>query len=213
MRNVPLLTLQVDLVQTFEKASAEFPWIMDFQDRSITELEIRHAVLNDGLSATSQRAKFYVRSSQGVTGDEPGAQLLRRLKDEVVACGATSREYNDVEIFAQRVLSDLKNQIELDFPQSFVICFLSLLLPVRLTSPLIQQPRSLGVGGGKEWSHDIYAFKNFSLRWRSQVLRRVGQARFAQHDKSHSRHWSRRVRQSASEIRFNRLLGAFSDSL
>jgi hypothetical protein len=102
--------------KTFQKASVNFPWIMDFQNKSITELEVRHAILNDGLSATTQRAKVYFRG--GIDSSEPGADLLHRLKDEIVACGVAPREYYDIDIFAQRVLADLKNQIELDFPSS-----------------------------------------------------------------------------------------------
>jgi hypothetical protein len=35
------------LMKTFEKGSIYFPWVNNFSDRSITELEIRHAVLNN----------------------------------------------------------------------------------------------------------------------------------------------------------------------
>jgi len=34
------------LTKTFKKASVNFPWVMNYQDRSVTELEIRHATLN-----------------------------------------------------------------------------------------------------------------------------------------------------------------------
>ena len=93
---------------------------MDYPDRSITELEVRHAILNDGMSATSQRAKIYLKDIHGLP-PSAGHEKLARLKDELTACGVTSRRYgSDMNDFAEQVLADLRNQIELDFPLSYV---------------------------------------------------------------------------------------------
>jgi hypothetical protein len=43
------------LSYSFEQASALYPWIKDYRDRSITELEIRHAGMGSTVHRLSQQ--------------------------------------------------------------------------------------------------------------------------------------------------------------
>jgi hypothetical protein len=49
------------LKKSLDRAMKSFSWIEKYRDRSVTELEIRHAVLNDINSETAQRALIYLK--------------------------------------------------------------------------------------------------------------------------------------------------------
>jgi nephrocystin-3 len=48
------------LLLAFEKASKEYPWILEYKDRSITELEILHAALNNPSLRFVEHAKLFI---------------------------------------------------------------------------------------------------------------------------------------------------------
>lgn len=57
------------LHRTFEKALPSYPWIGNLRDRSITELEIRHAILNDLSDRATDHTLFYLRDPSYMPAD------------------------------------------------------------------------------------------------------------------------------------------------
>jgi tetratricopeptide (TPR) repeat protein len=111
------------LMRTFRRAAADFPWIVEYLDRSVTELEVRHAVLNDPRAATAQRCAFYFStpsSDKSVdtsdSADEAGSSKLAHLKAEIVANALPVAPYSSAENLAELMLAQLKAQINADFP-------------------------------------------------------------------------------------------------
>ena len=51
------------LKRTLTKALHSHPWLSAFLDRSVTELEVRHAVLNDPHSVTARNALFFMKQN------------------------------------------------------------------------------------------------------------------------------------------------------
>lgn len=91
----------------------------DEEQRSITDMEVRYAVLNTGLN---RRSYFYLRATEAPeTAGEyvdppPLLHKLEQLKDEVRSCGRPVRDYpckwtgtgfTDMEKFGRFVLEDL----------------------------------------------------------------------------------------------------------
>ena len=111
----------------------QFDWINSFRDRSVTELEIRHAVLNDVSQAT--RALFYFRQpgyghhllNEGKISTEEldsyqsesayGYNKLESLKDEIMRSGFPVSSYVHHEDICELVVDQLKQAIALDFPE------------------------------------------------------------------------------------------------
>ncbi len=115
------------------------PWLERFRQRSATELEIRHAVLEGGRPAV--RAMFYFRRSGKVehggkakikaadAGENP-ERLLEGLKEEIRRGGFPVREdYAEVGTLENWLLEELWQAIREDFPE------------VPALSPLEQQRR------------------------------------------------------------------------
>ncbi|KAH3743270.1 tetratricopeptide repeat protein [Pelomyxa schiedti] len=88
------------LTKTFAHASSQFPWIMNFTDRSITELEIRHAVLNQATITTESQKHcgFFFRSEQFSRGKGP--------------------DFEETNPHTARKLQALKESIEQRFPEN-----------------------------------------------------------------------------------------------
>jgi tetratricopeptide (TPR) repeat protein len=124
------------LEKTFDntiKLNPKYSWINSFRDRSVTELEIRHGVLN-GLSRPD-RALFFLRQSdysfhlinEGlITTDEMQSyesendicrEKLLALKEEIVKSGAPVTLYRHHEDVGELVLAQLKQIISEDFPE------------------------------------------------------------------------------------------------
>jgi tetratricopeptide (TPR) repeat protein len=105
------------------------PWLKDDLDRSVTELEILHGVLND--PAMTKRAFVYLRDPGYVKTLPPdqrinylerdasrGIQKLKDLKDRIRTSGArVYQNYRDPREFGQIVLQDLTAIIEELFPE------------------------------------------------------------------------------------------------
>eukprot|EP01105_Mastigella_eilhardi_P019218 TRINITY_DN450_c0_g1_i3.p1 TRINITY_DN450_c0_g1~~TRINITY_DN450_c0_g1_i3.p1 ORF type:complete len:1376 (-),score=324.64 TRINITY_DN450_c0_g1_i3:50-4144(-) len=115
------------LTKTFANAVAKFPWIMKYTDRSITELEIRHAVLN--ASQRERHALFFLRDPHYVhkgydssdfaecPGSAAAAKLLR-LKGEIRCHGNTAVDYGTPGDFVNLVQQQMLSLLNEDFPKS-----------------------------------------------------------------------------------------------
>ncbi|KAL6069903.1 DUF4062 domain-containing protein [Balamuthia mandrillaris] len=106
------------LERTFERAMGQYPWLERYLDRSITELEIRHGVLNEMSDRNIEHARFYFRSSS--PGDsseaESHARKLLALKREILSSGLNVQNYERAAELAQHVVEDLRALIDADFP-------------------------------------------------------------------------------------------------
>ncbi|MEY2453591.1 MAG: hypothetical protein QOD92_3165 [Acidimicrobiaceae bacterium] len=101
-------------------------WLRDAQDRSVTELEILHGVLNDA-SATGH-ARFYLRDAAWVDAlavdergtyteaDDVGRAKLDALKNRIRASGHPVRDYGDPVALGEQVLADLIALVDELFP-------------------------------------------------------------------------------------------------
>jgi len=106
------------LDKTLEFAKKNFAWIEQYKDRSVTELEVRHAVLNDINSNTAQHALFYIRKQRGSSDDD---LRLTKLKEEIKRSGLLNiTDYSDHSAFEEAVLTQLQERIERDFPKEDV---------------------------------------------------------------------------------------------
>jgi tetratricopeptide (TPR) repeat protein len=104
------------LKKTFDRAQINYPWLGDYRDRSVTELEVRHAVLNDLQSDSASRALFYLRrSTPGTRDDDP---RLTTLKDELSSSSLKCAQYNSVDELARKLVDDFKVLFDRDFPAS-----------------------------------------------------------------------------------------------
>ena len=106
---------------------AEQPWLAERAERSVTELEILHGVLND--PAMANRACFYFRDpayvetvpaadrADFVEPDAAGREKLSALKVRIRQSGlALHEDYPNPQALAERVLADLTTAINQEFP-------------------------------------------------------------------------------------------------
>eukprot|EP01105_Mastigella_eilhardi_P028055 TRINITY_DN900_c0_g1_i10.p1 TRINITY_DN900_c0_g1~~TRINITY_DN900_c0_g1_i10.p1 ORF type:complete len:1319 (+),score=247.71 TRINITY_DN900_c0_g1_i10:561-3959(+) len=107
------------LTKTFANASAKFPWISTFSDRSITELEIRHAALN----TSNTRALFFFRDPQYAHARGPdfnesaqNTSKLNRLKGEI-SDHCTVSDYATPQEFGEKLQEQLLDLISREFPE------------------------------------------------------------------------------------------------
>ncbi|NQT13105.1 MAG: tetratricopeptide repeat protein [Planctomycetes bacterium] len=109
----------------------EQPWVGSLRDRSVTELEILHGVLNKPEMAS--RAFFYFRDrayaqdcgSSFLAKDEAAARKQAALKEHIrsvcAANGIPLREdYADPRALGRLVIADLRAAIEAEFPREEV---------------------------------------------------------------------------------------------
>ena len=105
----------------------EQPWLAEFRDRSINELEILHGLLNNLASPT--QAYLYFRDPQYlarlpkhrrlefVEQNDAARQKMAALKHRIRQCGVPLREnYSDPTTLGQWVLHDLIAAINREFP-------------------------------------------------------------------------------------------------
>lgn len=98
--------------------ASEHPWISGFQDRSVTELEIRHAALND--PAAAGHTFFYLRTlCAPLRESEPEDRRakLARLKEEIRGSGLPVREFPDEQALGALVLQDFRGLIDRLYPE------------------------------------------------------------------------------------------------
>ena len=107
--------------ETMEIAMQPFPWIESYDDRSATELEIRHGALRHA-DIMRHRAFFYYREKDfDHTAEEEtrnAKERLQLLKEEIKQEGFPVRCYKTLTEFAGYVEEDLKGLIQEDFPKS-----------------------------------------------------------------------------------------------
>lgn len=96
------------------------PWLADCRDRSVTELEILHGVLND--PSMVGHAYFYLRAPTTVEGSSPEPETSRRkleaLKDRLRSSRHPRREgFRDASELGTWVLADLTALINRLYPE------------------------------------------------------------------------------------------------
>ena len=96
------------------------PWLMEHLEKSVTELEILHGVLNDPEMA--EHAYFYFRdpsfSKTLPNEDKTSRDKLTALKDKIRKSGLPVHEnYPDPKTFAELVFKDISDVIEQCFPK------------------------------------------------------------------------------------------------
>eukprot|EP00117_Sycon_ciliatum_P001349 scpid22659/ scgid7046/ TPR repeat-containing protein DDB_G0287407 len=113
------------LVQTIARASSRHPWVLRYDERSVTELEIMHGALRHA-QTMKKRAFFYFRDANFVPdgsaeGDPPESDLalqqLGLLKEEIEHDGFPVQAYNDLSDFAAYVERDMKSMISTEFEE------------------------------------------------------------------------------------------------
>jgi len=102
------------LQKTFATASADFSWIQKYSDRSVTELEIRHAVMNDPQSDTAQKSLFCRKVASGAVDDD---ERLTNLKSELdINPSIKTKKYKNMKDFEEAVYDHFMNLLNEDFP-------------------------------------------------------------------------------------------------
>eukprot|EP01130_Rhizamoeba_saxonica_P006997 TRINITY_DN2803_c0_g1_i3.p1 TRINITY_DN2803_c0_g1~~TRINITY_DN2803_c0_g1_i3.p1 ORF type:complete len:1483 (+),score=328.80 TRINITY_DN2803_c0_g1_i3:163-4611(+) len=97
--------------KTLNKAGVEFPWVGNYKNRSITEIEIRHACL-DGSSDDQEHSLFYMK--ENCVDDDT---RLTYLKSEIKRNhNLNVSEYTKASSMGNNLLEQLKNLIDADFP-------------------------------------------------------------------------------------------------
>jgi len=90
-----------------------------YRDRSITELEIRHAVLNDLSGRAKDHALFYFRDPAYMPADPQDAVFkdkLDSLKREVRLCGSEVKDYKIPKEAGDFILNAMTKMLDRDFP-------------------------------------------------------------------------------------------------
>lgn len=104
------------------------PWLAEYRDRSVTELEILHAALNHPKVAS--RAFFYMRDpryvdrmpnekkAEFIETDPEAREKLTVLKQRIRNSGlALCEDYPDSQTMGESVLHDFSTAIKQDFPE------------------------------------------------------------------------------------------------
>ncbi|MBR6825831.1 MAG: DUF4062 domain-containing protein, partial [Oscillospiraceae bacterium] len=106
--------------------SGSIPWLVGKEGHSITELEMLYAVLEHKGQEDSNCA-FYLRSDRlseeiysGLPGEkEASVTRLQRLKDRILRDERIpSSQYDSIEEFGTRVLQDLTQWLDTNFPET-----------------------------------------------------------------------------------------------
>jgi len=132
------------LSKTFQVASSEFDWVKKFEDRSVTELEVRHGVLNDVQGPTTQRALFYFRAGAklGAAAIDDDSRLTK-LKNEIESNSSLKvRRYAEIAKLAEMIYADLEKQLDADFPLQSLPTAIE-----RYYDPLLLTSMSLNLSG------------------------------------------------------------------
>ncbi|ETO29104.1 hypothetical protein RFI_08022 [Reticulomyxa filosa] len=120
------------LEETFHLASKDFPWINQYRDRSVTELEIIHGALGYDQHSTTRNKKskcvFYfrgVKTLEKIDKNELKTYIdlgkaeakLIALKKKIVTSGYKVQWFYGVDELVEMVEKDLIEMIENDYPQ------------------------------------------------------------------------------------------------
>ena len=103
------------LKKSMQSALPKYPWIRSYASSSVTELEVRHAVLNHPDADLARRSVFMLRS--GASDDD---ERLTNLKREISssARGETVKHYIQPSDFGTQVFDSLLKLILADFPEN-----------------------------------------------------------------------------------------------
>jgi tetratricopeptide (TPR) repeat protein len=103
------------LKKSMQQALPSYPWIRSYAQCSVTELEVRHAVLNRPDADIARRSLFMMRSN--VTDED---MRLTSLKRDIQTVGSNSKTYGraSTEDFGASVLKSLLSMILADFPEA-----------------------------------------------------------------------------------------------
>jgi len=116
--------------RAFKLAAKEFPWISQYSDRSITELEMRDIMRDETRSDSSWffiRDPYYLeeipeneRAAYRCENEESG-QKLERLKDDIENCACPFISYKRPDHFADLLVEELRKHVDDKYPQDYVI--------------------------------------------------------------------------------------------
>ena len=125
------------LERTLDLAEKDFPYVRQWRDRSMTEIEVRSALRHARIRETG---RVYLRDEACLATlhdedmraawreeDEAKAERLAVLKRDVVASGVRTASYASLEAFEAMVLDDLLEMLDAAFPID------------RNTSPLLRE--------------------------------------------------------------------------
>lgn len=112
------------LTKSLQNAFPNFPWIQYYSDRSITELEIRHAVLNDLNSETARRALFFIKedSKHMSSCDNPKLDLLKK-EIRLLTHDISLHVYQQESQMAETLYQNLLKLLNKDFPLQYALLF------------------------------------------------------------------------------------------
>eukprot|EP00741_Cyanophora_paradoxa_P000031 tig00000057_g29.t1 len=124
--------------RNLERASEEFPWVRGWEDRSVTEIEIRSCVLGGAeqpggtgppasrLEAMRGKSLFYVAGPElmrdavstggGFVEGSYAEQRLEALNGAIRAAGLPVAEYDDPQRLALAMRDALKSMLEREYP-------------------------------------------------------------------------------------------------
>lgn len=118
------------LDNTFDIGIDAFPWVKEYRDRSVTELEILHGMLRPETRHLSPRSFVYMRSVQylrsEVSAEQRGTyaemgwaeQKLYDLKRSIIQAGFHIKFFDTPEQWADMVKNDFITSLDKDFPVS-----------------------------------------------------------------------------------------------
>lgn len=91
--------------------AGSFPHVAAFGDRSVTELEVRHAILNPPPGSSKADAIVYLLDGFERIAATHDLEAISRLVAELRAGGVTVRAYSDPVDLSEKVVADLAEQI------------------------------------------------------------------------------------------------------
>ena len=103
---------------TLEGAKARYPWVAQYEDRSITELEILHGFLRDveaGVPVDLRWTTMYMRKAKDHherDGTPVAAERLADLKARIRASPVEVTDYETPQELGQHVLKDLRRMLD-----------------------------------------------------------------------------------------------------
>lgn len=104
------------LKKSMQNALSKYPWIRSYASSSVTELEVRHAVLNQIEGPLAQRSLFMLRSAAS-DDDERLTSLKREISASVRSDAVKHYKLAD---FGEQVFNSLLNRILADFPEQVI---------------------------------------------------------------------------------------------
>jgi len=107
------------LIQDLREAIKKYPWVSKWKDRSITEIEIRSATLNNGSCIDSSRSWFFFRNpdiSRSLHHDTNDTALrqLADLKKEIKSRFFVHDNYTSVDSIVEEAYTSITQALEKD---------------------------------------------------------------------------------------------------